>query len=426
MSMAVLFGVTYASNSSDTPIHVLNYETGRLYWAHRSDRIDENGVYQLSLFDTLPTGEDGEKIISPGDSYKNTVELRNQTGHEVTYTAVLYMVSNDNVPIISDISNIPAENDTTFYSLPDGVKSTDVVRAVEGKLGAFGIQSFEMDWKWEFSTGADGDAIDTALGNLEYSGVKMGIWIVVSDNTTAEPEPSPENTNIDIDGDGIPDVNIDTDGDGKAELNIDTDGDKVPDINVDKDKDGYPDISIDINGDGITDFNVDTDRDGIADDYIVEITIVDGVVIIPPKTFEAMMKLPEVVDSMTLKLDNFGRGIIGVDFPKQELNDFVTGGGRIHVVMTSIEVEAETSTLQSFIDASKDTNVRLIVREMLPSELTETELSNVERNRLMLALEAYAMSGTQIIRDIPSAPLKISVPFKAVEGTGKEDTRSIP
>ena len=104
MILAVV-GITYASRSSETPIHVLNYETGKLYWSYGSERIDENGVYKLSLFESLPTGDDGEKILSPGDAYKNTVELRNKTGHAISYTAVLYKISGDNVPIITDFSN---------------------------------------------------------------------------------------------------------------------------------------------------------------------------------------------------------------------------------------------------------------------------------------------------------------------------------
>jgi len=421
LSMAVLFGITYGANSSDTPIHVLNYETGRLYWTNGSERIDENGVYKLSLFDSLPTGDDGEKIISPGDAYKNTIELRNKTGHAVSYTAVLYKISGDNVPIITDFSNVPVTNNEEFYSLPDGVTETDVVRAVSGEMDAFGIQNFEIDWKWEYFVSDEQDKADTALGNLEYSDVVMGVWITVTDATTANPEPAPEDTNIDLNGDGILDINIDTDKDGKAELNIDTDGDKIADINVDTDGDGYPDISIDIDGNGVPDFNFDENGDGKPESNVIEITIVDGVVIIPSAAFEKMIALPEVQETMILKLDNFGKGIIGVDLPKKELSDFVAGGGEIHAVMTSIEVEADSEALGSLIESAKDTNVRIIVKTILPSELTETERSAIEEDRLMLALEAYAMSGTQIIRNLTVGALKIHVPYLPFEDTDIKD-----
>ena len=416
-----IVGHTYAANSSETPIHVLNYDTGRLYWAQGSERIDENGIYQLSLFDSLPTGDDGEKIISPGDSYINTVELRNKTGHEVTYTAVLYKISKDNVPIVTDISNISPLHNTDFYTLPDGVTSENVVRAVSGEIGPYALQSIQIDWQWEFSVSDEQDEIDTALGNLEYSDVLMGVWITVTDAITANPEPPAVDTNLDTNSDGIPDVNIDTDGDGKAELNVDTDGDHIADINIDTDGDGYPDINIDINGDGVFDFNYDQNGDGKADRDIVEITIVDGVVIIPPASFEKMISLPEVQETMTFKLDNFGKGIVGVDFPKEELGDFVSKGGKIHVVMTNIEVEADTEALQSLITSAKDTNLRIMVKTILPSDFTETELSSVDPEKLMYSFEAFAMSGTQSIRSLTAGTIKLTVPYDIYEGTESGD-----
>ena len=415
-------GITYAANSSDTPIHVLNYETGKLYWSYGSERIDENGVYKLSLFESLPTGEDGEKILSPGDAYKNTVELRNKTGHEVSYTAVLYKISGDNVPIITDFSNIPDSNNEDFYTLPDGVTEADVVRAVSGNIGARDIQSFDIDWKWEYFVSDEQDEYDTALGNLEYSDVVMGVWITVSDPSTANPKPAPEDTNLDIDGDGIPDVNIDTDGDGEAELNIDTDGDRRPDINVDEvGGDGYPDTSIDVNGDGIPDFNFDIDGNGWPNENILGITIVDGIVYFPPEPFKEITALPEIDGKMTLKLDNFGKSIIGFDFPKQELADFIEDGGEIRVIMTNMEIEVDNDALKSLVESAKDTNVRIILKAILPDEFTETERSNIEPERLMYSFEVYAMSGTQIIRNLSVGKIKLIVPFGARSGTEIKD-----
>lgn len=418
----LIFGVTYAANSSDTPIHVLHYDTGRLYWSHGSERIDERGVYKLSLFESLPTGEDGEKILSPGDAYKNTVELRNKTGHEVSYTAVLYKISGDNVPIITDFSNISSSHNEEFYTLPAGVADSDVVRAVSGTIGAREIQSFEIDWKWEYFVSEEQDKIDTALGNLEYSDVVMGVWITVDDPSTVTPIPPKEDTNLDIDGDGVADVNIDTDGDGEAELNIDTDGDRRPDINIDEDRDGNPDVKLDINGDGIADFNYDTDGNGYPNEDIIEITIVDGVVIIPPASFTKIVSIPEITDELTLKLDNLGKNnIIGVDLPKEELSDFVEGGGKIKIVMTSIEVEIDNDALKSFIDSASSTNVRIITKAILPTDLTETERSAIEEERLVYAFEAYVSSGSQTIRDMSSGSIKISVPYGLYEGTGAGD-----
>ena len=134
-----------------------------------------------------------------------------------------------------------------------------------------------------------------------------------------------------------------------------------------------------------------------------------------------MVSLPEVQETMTFKLDNFGKGIVGVDFPKEELGDFVSKGGKIHVVMTNIEVEADTEALQSLITSAKDTNLRIMVKTILPSDFTETELSSVDPEKLMYSFEAYAMSGTQIIKSLTSGSIKLTVPYDVYEDTKPAD-----
>ena len=269
-----IVGVTYA-DKAHVPDHVLNYETNRLYWTDGSTNIYEDGTYRLNLFDSLPVGDDGMKLIAPGSNDGGSMRLMNRTGHKVEYSATIFLINDAGVPITADFTNFDKSNVDHEYSLPNDLSDAKALRSVKGVLDGYGAVDFNIAWEWAFSTGEAGDIFDTDIGNLYISEITLGVWVTVSDSI--EPTiPDEENggTNIDIDDDGIPDMNIDTDEDGEAEINVDIDSDYIPDINLDKDGDKVPDVNIDIDGDGVADFNFDENNDGVADTNILRFTIV--------------------------------------------------------------------------------------------------------------------------------------------------------
>ena len=171
-----IVGVTYA-DSDNTPDHVLNYETNRLYWSHASSDIEEDGTYRLNLFDSLPTGEDGMKIIAPGATDGGSLRLVNKTGHSIEYSATIFLISEDDVPITADFWNFAPENIETGHELPSEIADAKVLRSVSGVLSGFGTCEFRIRWEWAFEAGDEADEFDTYLGDLELSEIELGVWV---------------------------------------------------------------------------------------------------------------------------------------------------------------------------------------------------------------------------------------------------------
>lgn len=409
--------ITYALHETETPLHVLNYETNRLYWENGTHGVDENGVYQLSLFDSLPTGEDGEKIISPGDEDKNEIQLRNKTGHDMYYKAVLYKISRDNVPINADFTNIPESDNERLYTLPDGVEKTDVVRAVGGKLAAYELKTFELEWVWEYYIDDTQDALDTMIGNLSSSDVTLGVWFTVSDNI--EPDSNPTDINIDLDEDGKPDLNIDTDNDNQAEINIDIDGDNIPDVNIDNTGDNIPDLNVDLDGDAVGDFNFDSNDDGIADTSKITLKNEGGAVIVSPEDMQAIVDKFGDKKDLTLKLDNLGQHVNAIEVPKAGLDELIDEGDSLEFNMTNLKAAFDTQALESLISQSTGDSIRIVVKEILKEELGSTQQAALDNSesQLALAVKAYAYSGNTVIRSFEGGNVKIFIPFKAHKST---------
>ena len=407
--------ITYALHETRSPNHVLNYETNRLYWDTGTENIDENGVYQLSLFDSLPTGEDGEKIVSPGDEAKNVIQIRNKTGHSIEYKAVLYKISKDNVPIEADFTNVAKSDDVRIYTLPDGVLKTDVIRAVGGKIEAYDITSLDVEWKWEYFVSDEQDAMDTILGNLSSSDVTVGIWFTVTD--TIEIDTEYDDINVDTNGDGIPDINIDTDGDNEAEINIDIDGDTVPDTNIDVNGDMIPDLSIDLDGDKVGDFNFDSNGDNIPDTDVLELRNENGAVIITPDAMQIIVDKFEDHTELTLKLDNLGQYVNAVDIPTDKLAELADGLDSLEIVMTNLRASFDKAALESMLKQASADSIRIVVKEILKEELSTTQQNVLEKHQLAVAVKAYVYSGNTVITDFEGGKIKIAIPYTAYKNT---------
>lgn len=186
-------GFTWAGRS-EAPERVLTYTQGKLTW-DSSAGIDENGAADLSLFETLyqnVNSDNGERIVAPGTESGTIVRLKNSVSGEIRYTAVLFHLrSTDLLPVEAVLSG-NGFTDTDSYTLPEGVKEEDVIRAVSGTVSGGMIQDFDIDWYWQFYENDERDIIDTWLGDKAAGGdaddVTVGLYIVVEDeNTSVKP-----------------------------------------------------------------------------------------------------------------------------------------------------------------------------------------------------------------------------------------------
>lgn len=154
-------GVTYASRSLK-PEHILTYSAGRLVWDAGTD-TDSSAV---------------------------------------TYTAVLYRIRTENVPVQAALEG-EGFADTEQYALPENAARENVLRAVTGKVEAGRIQDFDIRWLWRFDDGPVQDQADTALGDSAAAGraarVTLGFYLVVSEEPGQWIRPDEYKT-----GDGFP------------------------------------------------------------------------------------------------------------------------------------------------------------------------------------------------------------------------------
>ena len=137
LSSIAIVGVTYA-DKAHIPDHVLNYDTNRLFWEEGTSDIYEDGTYRLNLFDSLPVGNDGMKIIAPGANDGGSMRLINRTSHKIEYTAAIFLINSDGVPITADFTNFDSLNRVVNYTPPFDIGNAKILRAVEGELDLLG------------------------------------------------------------------------------------------------------------------------------------------------------------------------------------------------------------------------------------------------------------------------------------------------
>ena len=199
LTLPLVLEVTYAGRE-DGPDHILTYTPGELLWDGATG-IDEHGVAQLSLFQTVygeTVDAGGDKVVAPGTEGLNILRLKNEAENPITYTAVLYQIrSNDDLPVQVALQG---ENftDTEEFALPYDVPPESVLRAVTGVLPADQIQDFDISWLWQYETDEEQDRIDTILGSREEpDNITVGVYIVVEDDGyTVEPAPTGDETHV--------------------------------------------------------------------------------------------------------------------------------------------------------------------------------------------------------------------------------------
>ena len=183
LMLPAAIGVTYASRSLK-PEHILTYSAGRLVWDAGTD-TDSSGAARLRLFDTAYShvdSGDGAEVVAPGTEGHSLVRLKNDGGSAVTYTAVLYRIRTENVPVQAALEG-EGFADTEQYAMPENAARENVLRAVTGKVEAGRIQDFDIRWLWRFDDGPVQDQADTALGDSAAAGraarVTLGFYLVV-------------------------------------------------------------------------------------------------------------------------------------------------------------------------------------------------------------------------------------------------------
>ncbi len=410
IALPLLANITFA-NRADAPVHILNYETGSLMWAEGTPDIDENGVCHLSLFDSLPKDENGDKLISPGDEDMSVLRLMNRTGHSVFYKAVLYRVSKTGIPIEADFVNFEGIKNEHVYSTPDGVEKSDVLRVVGGELKAYSTQDFDVKWIWKFDVSEEADKLDTYLANLERADVTLGVYITVTDNVDLDAIPDNDDINEDVDGDGTPDINLDTDKDGEAEVNIDTDEDNIPDVNVDTDDDLRPDVNIDLNGDGLPDFNFDTNGDGTPDRDVINTPEFNDIVTPDKDSWDKIMDKFEHSESLDLKLDNLGGYVEGVDIDKAALDRFTQNGGKIRFVFTNYRVEFDNAALVKIVSEAPAEIIHVVAKSIAKEELDPQQIAALDAKQVALTARAYVYSGDKVISEFGEGRATLYVPM---------------
>lgn len=415
-----IVGVTYA-DKAHTPDHVLNYDIGRLFWADGVSDIYEDGTYRLNLFDSLPVGEDGMKIIAPGANDGGAMRLVNKTSHSVDYVATIFLINDAGVPITADFTNFNSLNRATDYTLPSDLSSAKVLRAVEGRIEGYGATDFYISWEWAFSSGAEGDTLDTAIGDLEISEVTLGVYLTVYDSLEPKlPTDDDGYLNIDTNGDYYRDTNLDTDNDGEAEINVDIDGDYIPDINIDTGVDYIPDINIDINGDCSPDFNFDNDSNGKPDHSILPFEIIDGVLKLDTESASMVFDAISGVDSK-IKLDNFGIPLTAVEISSDALREYSERGGDLNLVYPGFVVYISGDALRDIADAAKGSSVTITANSMVKQSFNDRQIEAFGDKYVAIGVEFSVTSGGTLLNSKIDGGMEISVPHKLHEGTASDE-----
>lgn len=417
---ATIVGVTYADKAHSSE-HVLNYETNRLYWNDGVTGVNRDGTYQLDLFSSLPTGDDGMKIIAPGAKDGGSMSLVNKTGHSVQYSALIFLMSGDGVPITADFSNFDPSNIDANPTLPEDFSDATVLRAVTGELKGYEKCEFIIEWEWAFSTGDDGDILDTELGNLDLSELSIGVWVTVSDNIVPVfPSEENKNINVDKDGDGKPDVNIDTDADGEAEINVDIDGDLIPDINIDKNGDLVPELFIDINGDGLADFNYDNNSDGTADENILSFEIKDGIIIFGDKSSD-MIFAELTDDNPTVRLDHFGPQLIGVQLATDSIKKYSETDKNLEINNGKFKIYADSAAIDGITASAKGFSVTITTLDLAQESFSLVQQNAFGEHFFVLGIDFAVKSSGKLLNSTIGGEMNISVPHTFYEDTNIED-----
>ena len=194
MLLPFVTGLTYATRS-ERPEHILTYKNNSLSWDGNT-RVRSDGSAVLSFFETLYSNvnaENAQKVLAPGTEKDSIIRLKNNSGGEVRYTAVLYSLTESKELCINAGLSGSGFGKALDYTLPDNVGRESVISAVSGFVEAGKMQDFDINWFWSFEEAGNEakDGIDTYLGNKSASGkadeATIGFYLVVDDGNHVIP-----------------------------------------------------------------------------------------------------------------------------------------------------------------------------------------------------------------------------------------------
>lgn len=189
--LPLVIDVTYASRSSN-PEHILTYNNHKLTW-DRNTEVDTIGSAKLKIFDTEYSNiksDDSDNIVAPGSENKSIVRLLNRSDGKVEFTAVLYEIKSDDIPLFTTLTGDDLQISEN-YSIPE---NATLVRAVKGNLPAHQMRDFEINWSWEFDVSDIQNGADTVLSSgpeTSESSALLGFYITVTDNNAIITPSSP-------------------------------------------------------------------------------------------------------------------------------------------------------------------------------------------------------------------------------------------
>ena len=154
---------TIYSEKFVSPDRQLAYVGGRI---ESGDGFVYNGAgkVKLNLFDTeydgVKSDDKYESVIAPGTRGTDTVQLINKVEGAITYTAVFYIIKDDErIPIVPSV--VGQFTDAETYTMPEGCTEQNVFRAITGTLRGNEVLSFDIEWVWEFEQNIeDSDSTD--------------------------------------------------------------------------------------------------------------------------------------------------------------------------------------------------------------------------------------------------------------------------
>lgn len=187
--------LTYSGTGNGVD-RMLTYTPGKLVW-DSENKIMPDGTAILSLFsNSYQNAKSGnqEKILAPGVDMNSIVRLRNDSNHEIEYTAVCYKIQSGDMMEVNALIKGNGLKDAT--EVPQGKNYTpeQVSHAVSGKLSANQMQDFDVNVIWDFDVNDSTNQKDTKLGNNSANGnpgtLKIGFIVYVTDlNYNLDPIP---------------------------------------------------------------------------------------------------------------------------------------------------------------------------------------------------------------------------------------------
>lgn len=187
--------LTYSGTGNGVD-RMLTYTPGKLTW-DSDKKILPDGTAVLSLFsDSYRNAKSDNKddILAPGADMNSIVRLRNDSNHDIQYTAVCYKIQSGDMMNVKGLIKGNGLKDTKDVPPSNSYQPDQVTHAVSGTLSSNQLLDFDVNVIWDFEINDSVDLKDTHLGNNSADGnpatLKIGFIVYVTDlNYNLDPIP---------------------------------------------------------------------------------------------------------------------------------------------------------------------------------------------------------------------------------------------